>query len=192
MLAATGGRQVGPSAGKLLMVRNAGRVTRFVVMAVLQAARARSLGLTIDSAYSWGLNRAVFYAAAKRGFRGGSSGEAGGAEGGKDRPARESFRLGDDEAFRDPNAKELVFSIGGQDQTVERFEQQVISRFGTKENFRTAWDEAVQIVAGFDRAILESRQEFYDTVYKPRRDGLSDSWSERFSPPPKSGSRSRT
>ena len=51
------------------MVRNQGRVTRFVVMAVLQAVRAQSLGLPHDSALSWGLNRAIFYAAAKQGFR---------------------------------------------------------------------------------------------------------------------------
>jgi len=38
-------------------------------MAVLQAARANVLGLPEDSAYSWGLDRAIFYAAAKRGFK---------------------------------------------------------------------------------------------------------------------------
>ena len=55
------------------MVRNQGRVTRFVVMAMLQAARAESLGLPHDSALSWGLNRAIFFAAAKQGFREASS-----------------------------------------------------------------------------------------------------------------------
>ena len=44
-------------------------VGRFQVMATLQAARARILGLSVASAKSWGLNRAIFYAAAKRGFK---------------------------------------------------------------------------------------------------------------------------
>ena len=37
-------------------------------MATLQAARAYVLGMDLASAKSWGLNRAIFYAAAKRGF----------------------------------------------------------------------------------------------------------------------------
>ena len=43
---------------------------RFQVMATLQAARAYVLGLPVASAKSFGLNRAIFYAAAKRGFKG--------------------------------------------------------------------------------------------------------------------------
>src|SRR5258706_16187553 len=48
-------------------------VGRFQVMALLQAARAKALGYSLDEAQSFGLNRAIFYAAAKRGFRGGTS-----------------------------------------------------------------------------------------------------------------------
>jgi hypothetical protein len=164
------------------MVRNQGRVTRFVVMAMLQAVRAESLGLPHDSALSWGLNRAIFFAAAKQRFRGAESKI--GEEVGKPSkaPSAEVYRLGDDEAFRDPSAKGIVFTIGGEDQTVDRFAQQVTSRFGTKENFRAAWDEAVRIVGEVDRATLESRRRFYEEVYKPRRDELSDSWTQKYSP----------
>jgi len=42
-------------------------VGRFQVIATLQAARAFVLGFPIESAKSWGLNRAIFYAAAKKG-----------------------------------------------------------------------------------------------------------------------------
>src|SRR5258708_32692411 len=48
-------------------------VGRFQVMALLQAARAKVLGHPLDEAQSFGLNRAIFYAAAKRGFKGGPS-----------------------------------------------------------------------------------------------------------------------
>ena len=41
---------------------------RFQVMAVLQAARAYLLGMPLDSAKSLGVSRAIFYAAARRGF----------------------------------------------------------------------------------------------------------------------------
>jgi len=44
-------------------------VGRFQVMATLQAARAYALGYSLDEAKSFGLNRAIFYAAAKKGFK---------------------------------------------------------------------------------------------------------------------------
>lgn len=154
-------------------------------MAVLQAARAQSLGLPHGSALSWGLNRAIFYAAAKQGFRQPPSKSGGEPSKSVAAPPPELYRLGQDEAYRDPNARELTFAIGGEAQTVERFEKQVASRFGTKENFRAAWDEAMHIVGEFDRAALESPPRFYEEVYKPRRDELSDSWTQRYSPPPK-------
>jgi hypothetical protein len=167
------------------MVRNQGRVTRFVVMAVLQAARAKLLGLSEASAFSWGLNRAIFIAAAKQGFRGGGATEGPSAEGAKAPPMPEIYRLGDDEAYRDPKSKELVFTIGDKDQTVAEFERAVVVRFGTKENFRAAWDEALRTVGKYDRATLESRERFYAEVYKPRRDELSDRWTQDYSPPPR-------
>jgi hypothetical protein len=171
------------------MVRNQGRVTRFVVMAVLQAARAESLGLPHASALSWGLNRAIFYAAAKQGFRGApkNGGEASTSSTGA--PLPEIYRLGHDEAYRAPNGPNPTFLIGGEIQTVEKFDQQVISRFGTKENFRAAWDEATRIIEAVGRTTLESPELFYSEVYKPRRDELSDSWTQNYSPPPKRGGR---
>ena len=164
------------------MVRNQGRVTRFVVMAMLQAARARSLGLPEPASFSWGLNRAIFLAAAKRGFRGGGPPDSGGGSG-TERPARELYRLGDDEAMRSPRHSETVFTIGDKDQTAEEFERAVEARFGTRENFRQAWEQALSIVGGFDRAVLESRRRFYEEVYRPRRDQLSDEWTRTYSPP---------
>lgn len=167
------------------MPRGRGAVTRFVVMAMLQAARAQALGLKLESAYSWGLNRAIFYAAAKRGFRGTPSKPEGEAKGeGAPLPAeptRAPYHLGDDEAYRDPKAATLLFTIGDKDQTGADFEKQIAARFGTKQNFRSAWDEAVRIVDGFDRETLESRRRFFEEVYRPRRDELSEAWSRAYS-----------
>jgi hypothetical protein len=150
-------------------------------MAVLQAARAQKLGLSRDSAYSWGLNRAIFYAAAKQGFRGGGQkpGESTSRpSGGSSTPER--YRLGDEEALREPSEKELRFTIGDKTQTPADFERQISSRFVTKENFRAAWEEAERIVDGFDRETLESRRQFFDTVYRPRRDELSQAWTRAY------------
>jgi hypothetical protein len=55
-------------------------VGRFQVMALLQAARAKALGYPLDEAESFGLNRAIFYAAAKRGFKGGTGSKHPGEE----------------------------------------------------------------------------------------------------------------
>jgi len=168
------------------MVRNQGRVTRFVVMAVLQAARAQVLGLPRDSAYSWGLNRAIFYAAAKRGMQPPKSSLEASQVASTIPPARNVYLLGDEEAFRDPESSKIMFKIGDRAQTVDDFEKQVIARFGMEENFRAAWDEAAHLVGAFDRTTLESRRQFYSEVYKPRRDELSDEWSRKYSPQPKS------
>jgi len=155
------------------------RITRFTVMATLQAARASKLGLSEQSAYSWGLNRAIFYAAAKRGFggrrRAGEGGES--ARG----PATENlYSLGNDEAYRDPNSPELLFTIGGETQTEEKFRKQVAVRFGSDENFLRAWNEAMEAVGGFGDDVLRSGNLFYSQVYKPVRDQLVAKWSQEF------------
>jgi hypothetical protein len=147
-------------------------VGRFQVMALLQAARAHVLGLPIDSAYSWGLNRAIFYAAAKRGFKGGehrSSGERAGYQ------APDTYRLGDEMAYKAPGS-ELLFTIGGKTQGKEEFKRQIESRFQGK--FKEAWEEAVDYVEHFDRGTLLSGEEFFSSVYRPKRDELAAKWTE--------------
>ena len=166
------------------MVRNQGRVTRFVVMAVLQAARAEALGLPHESAVSWGLNRAIFYAAAKRGFKQAPSSASEEPGGPTAAVPPDVYRLGQDEAYVDPKAKPLTFTIGGENQTPENFRRQVESRFGSKENFSKAWGEATRFVGSVDRAVLDSGERFYSEVYKPRRDELSDTWTQKYSPAP--------
>lgn len=156
------------------------RITRFTVMATLQAARVRRLGLAEDSALSWGLNRAIFYAAAKRGFGGSRGAAAGGEPGASGTPEKSVYSLGNDEAYRDPAAAGLLFTIGGETQTPEAFRRQVAVRFGDPGNFERAWREAMEIVREFDEETLRSGREFYARVYKPRRDELVAKWSAEF------------
>ena len=149
-------------------------VGRFQVMATLQAARARALGLTAASARSWGLNRAIYYAAAKRGFM-----QAAGPRPRRPkgvRAVREYF-LGDDKGYAVTLGGTMLFTIGGEAQTPEAFRKQIEVRFaGT---FREAWKEAQAIAAAAPRDVLESQDGFYMRVYRPRRDILAAKWEER-------------
>jgi hypothetical protein len=150
-------------------------VGRFQVMSLLQAARAYTLGLPLESAYSWGLNRAIFIAAAKRGFKGGTpSGE--GVTGARKTSKREgTYLLGDDMAYKTEKDGVLLFTIGGRVQTKEEFDKRVRARFGRA--FPEAWKEALRYVKGFDRDVLLSSDGFFRDVYRPVRDELADKWS---------------
>ncbi len=160
------------------------RINRFTVMAMLQAARARHLGLQEDAAYSWGLNRAIWYAAAKRGFSGGGGGSGGSGGGEAKAKPGNVYYLGQDFAYRDPESRDLLFTLGGKAQTPEEFQSKIASRFGGRANFRKAWDEAMTIVSGAGDDLLKSGETFYSMVYKPRRDDLVAKWAEEFAPRP--------
>jgi hypothetical protein len=161
------------------------RVGRFQVMALLQAARAVVLGLPVDSAKSWGLNRAIFYAAAKKGYIG--------ARGLPVQPPRKKpalkqyeaekiaremkiYHLGDEMAYIVGDESNLQFVIGDQIQTPQDFDRQIKRRFG--ENFEKAWQEAIRICQNAGKGVLFSQRYFFESVYKPRRDELSQKWSK--------------
>lgn len=156
-------------------------------MATLQAARAVVLGFSIEEAKSFGLNRAIFYAAAKRGFKAAKEvppklslpketlklGEK------ELKKIEESYgieRIGDEIAYCVKIRGRRVFTIGNEFQTPEKFEKQVESRF--KGKFEKAWEEALSIVKSYDKGVLLSQRYFYEVVYKPRRDELAKKWSE--------------
>ena len=145
-------------------------------MALLQAARAYTLGLPLESAYSWGLNRAIFIAAAKRGFKGGVKGAGQGAKPSTTSKAEDTYFLGDDMAYKEDKGDVLLFTIGGEIQTKEDFERQVESRFG--KTFPVAWKESIAYVKKFDKATLLSTDGFFKEVYRPKRDELAKKWTE--------------
>lgn len=150
-------------------------------MAILQAARARVLGLPEDSAFSWGLNRAIFYAAAKKGFKGTTRHAV---ELGKAEISKNEYLLGDEKAYTDAKTSKRAgkpyFTIGGETQSVEDFKKQIEARFVNERDFKKAWNEALKIIRTFDEETLKSQKEFYGRVYKPRRDQLSKTWSQLF------------
>jgi len=143
-------------------------------MAVLQAARAKQLGLSDSRAKSWGLNRAIFYAAAKRGFKTHSAGHP--SAGQAVHKARDTFLLGDEMAYVTKKTNRLYFSIGGTAQTEADFKRQIEARFG--KHFTRAWKEALRIVSQYDDSVLRSQNLFFNEVYRPRRDELASEWTE--------------
>ena len=156
-------------------------VGRFQVMATLQAARAYTLGFPLERAKSWGLNRAIFYAAAKRGFIGAK--ERAHPKRGSDEIARkpteekpDAYYLGDEMAYKAKEGRRTYFTIGGEAQTEEDFARQIESRFGKR--FEDAWKEALGIIEGFEKETLLSQRAFYEQVYRPRRDELAGKWTE--------------
>jgi hypothetical protein len=151
-------------------------VGRFQVMAVLQAARARELGFSETRAKSWGLNRAIFYAAAKRGFKHANR-----------RPGRERFGkktgakmgeafLGNEMGYTARKGNRTYFVIGGELQTEADFKRQIESRFGNA--FSRAWKESLAIVHQYPKDVLSSQNRFFSEVYRPRRDELASKWTE--------------
>jgi hypothetical protein len=155
-------------------------------MATLQAARAHVLGMPLASAKSFGLQRAIFYAAAKRGFKG--KGEAGppkqfalkGLEmtGSKLAKIRKSFTMttvGDEVAYSVVIDGRKLFVIGNEIKTKDDFKKQIEQRFGA--HFRDAWKEAIAICKKYDKGVLLSQRYFYETIYKPRRDELAKKWT---------------
>lgn len=157
------------------------RIGRFQVMAVLQAARAYILGMPLYLAKSWGLNRAIFYAAAKRGFKKVRYPKREVKEPaelvGKPILKRRNIQfLGDEAAFITELGGRIYFIIGGKPQTEKDFERQIESRFGKL--FPKIWEEAINIVKEFDPEILLSQKRFFNEVYKPLRDELAEKWSK--------------
>lgn len=162
-------------------------IGRFQVMAVLQAARAYILGLPLTSAKSWGIQRAIFYAAAKKGFvkpKGVTEIKEVKLPG---KPLDEKtqkeiiktfqiFHLGDEMAYSVKIKDQILFMIGNEIQTEENFKKQVESRFGKA--FNRVWEDAIKICKSYDEGVLKSQRYFFEAVYKPRRDELVSKWSQ--------------
>jgi hypothetical protein len=147
-------------------------------MATLQATRAKQLGLTVTLAKSWGLNRAIFCAAAKRGFKERKVPRRVREEIEK-KPlvkTRETYFLGDEMAYTSKKGRRFYFTIGGKPQTESDFRRQIESRFG--ETFSEAWKESVEIVKQYPREVLLSQNGFFQEIYRPRRDELATKWTE--------------
>lgn len=145
---------------------------RFPVMALLQAARYYLLTGDLERAKSFGLNRAIFYAWAKR---------HGGQYAARRLPRRwvgtgevvgEGERrlvkaVGNEEAFVSPRG---YFVMGDREQTPEDFDKSVARKIGEAVPYEVAWEAALKYVSSFPKHVLLDQQKFYKLVYEPVRD----------------------
>ena len=95
-------------------------------MVLLQALRTYTLVLPLESAYSWGLNRVIFIAAAKRGFRGGAGRSEGSSAKSEKQTSKgeDTYFLGDDMAYKAEGKGDIIpFTIGSEVQTREALDR---------------------------------------------------------------------
>src|SRR5437763_15045273 len=133
-------------------------IGRFQVMAMLQAARAHSLGFSLDEAKSFGLDRAIFYAAAKRGFKRTPAQTTRAKEelhgkGKYGNTTIDTESLGDEMAYCVHVDGKRIFVIGGEPLEPEDFDRQIMARFSTK--YEPAWQEALETIKHFDPETLK-------------------------------------
>lgn len=150
-------------------------VSEFYVHAILQAARAEKLGLDEDAAKSWGLNRAIFYEAAKKGYfhRGGKP-SSGGSRSKRRSNFGQLFSLGKEKAFAvQTEDGSWRFVIGGQAQSPQAFDRQIKTRFP---KWTLVWSEATQLMERAGPSVLKSPSRFHAEIYKAWRETLTRRW----------------
>jgi hypothetical protein len=155
-------------------------ISEFYVHAVLQAARAEKMGLDEDSAKSWGMNRAIFYEAAKKGYiqRGRKRAAGTRFKKGTSHKKRPNFgqlySLGKERAFAVQTQDGGVrFVIGGQVQTPEVFDKRIKKRYP---NWELVWTEAMKLMEEAGLPVLKSPSRFHSQIYKAWRDSMTRRW----------------
>jgi len=169
-----------PAVGRARRPSGGGRLGRFQVMALLQAARYYLLTGDIEKAKSFGLNRAIFYAWAKhygprgrpKARRGRGRAPAMAAERAEEeREGERMVYIGDEGAFISDRG---WFKIGDMEQTPEDYDRQVKSRIEAVMSYDEAWEAAVSYLRKFPREVLLSQQRFFSQAYKPVRDKFTE------------------
>jgi len=142
---------------------------RFQVMGLLQAARYYLVAGNLERAKSFGLNRAVFYAWAKRYSRDKliQPREGTGAFA-KHVDDRKIEQIGDEAAYVSPKG---WFIIGNVEQKPSDYDRQIAKRVETNAiPYDDAWITAIEYLKGFPRTTLLDQQRFYKEIYSPVRD----------------------
>ena len=158
------------------------KLGRFEVMALLQAARYYTLTNDRDMAYSFGLNRAIFYAWAKRRARIKPPPKrrikitAPIEKVKEEKSGKTLVYLGDEGAYISQNG---WFTIGGKEQKPEDFEERIARKIEMAISFEEAWKFALEYVQTFGEETLLDQRKFYEKVYKPVRDKFLEAMRER-------------
>ncbi len=151
------------------------KLGRFQVMALLQAARYYLLTKDLEKAKSFGLNRAIFYAWAKRKGIGRvpSRKKKEIVEKGEVtkevREGKTLVYLGNEGAFV---SKEGWFTIGNTLQTPNDYSREIEHKISLVIPYSTAWEAAINYLKKFPKEVLLSQSKFFSKAYKPIRDSF--------------------
>jgi len=148
-----------------------GKIGRFQVMGLLQAARYYLLTGDLERAKSFGLNRAIFYAWAKK--RGKEVAPKKLVKGRDNVYAKvslgraELIRIGDEAAFM---TKDGWFTIGDEVQRPEDYDRQIARPIESVVRYEKAWQTAIEYLKCFSKETLLDQQRFFKEAYEPIRD----------------------
>jgi hypothetical protein len=149
-------------------------------MALLQAARYFILTGEEEKAKSFGLNRAIFYAWAKR-------------RGVTRPPPRKTVPSGQEVARERKEGKKLVYIgnegaytseegwyiIGEESQLPQDYDRQIVSKIDPILPYERAWSSALEYLRNFPRSDLLDQSKFFSAVYRPVRDGFLEEVVEK-------------
>lgn len=124
------------------------------------------------------MNRAIFDAVLKRGFRETKIPCRSRADKPSEIPVKRkktAYYLGDELAYSATKSGHLYFTIDEKLQTENDFQRQIMKRFGSI--YSTVWKKALQIVRQYPKEVLRSQNGFFQKVYRPRRDELASKWT---------------
>lgn len=148
------------------------RLGRFQVMALLQAARCFLLTRDVEKSKSFGLNRAIFYAWAKRrGVEVKKPPSRRGAVRPLEKPVEEKnvFYLGNEAAYLSDDG---WLTIGDAKQTPRDYDEQIARRINDVIPYEEAWRRVLEYLEEFPQEVLLDQQKFFNQVYKPVRDSF--------------------
>jgi len=157
-----------------------GKIGRFQVMALLQAARYYILTGDEEKAKSFGLNRAIFYAWAKR--RGVAKPPPRRMMPAAQEVARERRKgrtlvyIGNEGAY---TSEEGWYIIGEEVQLPQDYDRQIISKIDPVLSYERAWSSALEYLRGFPKSELLDQSKFFSVVYRPVRDRFLEEVVER-------------
>ena len=147
-----------------------GKIGRFQVMGILQAARYYVIYGDLDKAKSFGLNRAIFYAWAKYYGRGYIPKNVKYKVPSSARSDRKLVKVVGEDVFQD--AETGYFVIGDKPQTPEDYDKEIKEKIDHIVPYDEAWKAAVDYVSSFSRETLMNQRAFYEKVYLPVRDAF--------------------
>jgi hypothetical protein len=157
-----------------------GKIGRFQVMALLQAARYFILTGEEEKAKSFGLNRAIFYSWAKR--RGVArppprrtvpSGQEVARERREDRTL---VYIGNEGAY---TSEEGWYIIGEESQLPQDYDRQIASKIDPILPYERAWSSSLEYLRGFPRSDLLEQGKFFTEIYRTVRDSFLEEVVER-------------